>query len=254
MAGSVIGAQLYTVREFTKTPADIASTMKKVREIGYEAVQLSALGPIDTKELKKILDNEGLKVAATHTAYDRMRDDPQSVIEEHHILECKHAAIGGLPKECRNAEGFPKFAKEASETAKKLAEGGLVFSYHNHSFELQKFGDRTGLQILYEDSDPKYFNAEIDTYWIQHGGGDPAAWVRKLKGRIPLLHLKDMAVGPEGPMMAEVGEGNLNWSAILEAAKESGVEWYLVEQDICQRDPFESLKISLENLKAMGLN
>jgi len=227
--------------------------MKKVREIGYEALQLSALGPIDTKELKKILDGEGLTVCATHTSYERMRDEPQAVIDEHNLLECKHAAIGGLPGEYRNAEGYAKFAKEASEVARKLKEGGLTFSYHNHSFELEKFNGRTGLAILYEESDQEVFNAEIDTYWIQHGGGDSADWILKMKGRVPLIHLKDMVVLGGKQIMAEVGEGNLNWPAILDACKEAGTQWYLVEQDTCQRNPFESLAISLKNLKSMGL-
>ena len=158
-----------------------------------------------------------------------------------------------MPGDYRNEEGFAKFAVEASKVAARLAEGGLVFGYHNHSFELEKFGDRTGLQILYEDSDPKYFTAEIDTYWVQHGGGDPIAWIKKLSGRIPLLHLKDMTMKGSQQLMAEIGEGNLNWQGILPAAKEAGVIWYIVEQDTCQRDPFESLAISLRNLKEMGL-
>jgi len=253
MSQSALAAQLYTVREFTRTPADIANTMRKVREIGYKAVQLSALGTIDTPELKSILDGEGLTVCATHTSYEQMRDEPQAVIDEHNLLACKHAAIGGLPGEYRNAEGYMKFAKEASEVAGKLKEGGLTFSYHNHSFELEKFNARTGLAILYEESDPEVFNAEIDTYWIQHGGGDPAAWIQKMKGRAPLVHLKDMVVLGGRQIMAEVGEGNLNWPGILGACKEAGTQWYLVEQDTCQRDPFESLAISLRNLKAMGL-
>ena len=253
MSQSVLGAQLYTLREFTKTPADIATTLKKVKAIGYEAVQLSALGAVDNRELKNILDGEGLTVAATHTSYELMRDEPQAVIDEHNLLGCKHAAIGGLPGEYRNAEGYLKFAKDASEVARKLKEGGLTFSYHNHSFELEKFNGRTGLAILYEESDPEVFNAEIDTYWIQHGGGDSAAWIQKVKGRAPLVHLKDMVVFGGKPIMAEVGEGNLNWSAIIEACKEADVQWYLVEQDTCQRDPFESMAISFRNLKAMGL-
>jgi len=253
MTESRIAAQMYTLREFTKTPADIAATMKKVRDIGYEAVQLSALGPIAPSELKKILNGEELTVSSTHISFDRMRDDPEGVIEEHRILECKHTAIGGMPTDYRNAEGFHKFAKEASEVAKKLAEGGLTFSYHNHSFEFEKFGDKTGLEILRTESDPRYFNLEIDTYWVQHGGGDPADWIMKCKGRIPLLHLKDMTNKAGQQLMAEIGEGNLNWPAIFEAAGDAGVEWYLVEQDICQRNPFESLAISLRNLKAMGV-
>ena len=254
MAASQLAAQLYTVRDFTNTPADIATTMKKVKQLGYDAVQCSALGVIDAHELKRIADGEGLTICATHTDYGLMRDEPQAVIDEHNLWGCKHAAIGGLPQEYQNAEGYARFAQEASEVAKRLAEGGLIFSYHNHSFELEKFNGRTGLEILYEDSDPKYFSSELDTYWIQHGGGDPAAWIRQLKGRAHIVHLKDMAMDGRTQLFAEVGEGNLNWPAILDACKEASVEWYIVEQDTCQRDPFESLGISLRNLKEMGIH
>ena len=254
MAQSRIAAQMYTLRDFTKDPADIAAAMKKVRQIGYEAVQLSALGPIDTVELKRILDGEGLEVCATHISFQRMKDEPESVIEEHKLLGCKYAAVGGMPAEYRNEEGYSRFAREASEVGKRLAEGGLVFGYHNHSFELERFGARTGLEILYSESDPRYVTAEIDTYWIQHGGGDPAAWIERVAGRIPLLHLKDMAIDRDmNQLMAEVGEGNLNWPAILKASEQAGVLWYIVEQDTCRRDPFESLAISLRNLNEMGL-
>ena len=253
MSSSRIAAQLYTLRDFTKTPADIAQTMKKVKQIGYDAVQCSALGPIEPKELKRIVDGEGITICATHTGYERMRDEPQPVIDEHQLWGCKHAAIGGLPQVYRSAEGYSRFAKEASEVAKKLAEGGLVFSYHNHSFELERLNGRTALETLYGESDPKYFKSEIDTYWIQHGGGDPAAWIRKLKGRADIVHLKDMAIVEGKQVFAEVGEGNLNWEAILNACLEAGVEWYIIEQDRCLRDPFESLAISLKNLKAMGI-
>ena len=203
MAASQLAAQLYTVRDFTNTPAEIATTMKKVKQLGYDAVQCSALGVIDAHELKRIVDGEGLTICATHTDYERMRDEPQAVIDEHNLWGCRHAAIGGLPQEYRSAEGYARFAKEASEVAKRLAEGGLIFSYHNHSFELERFNGRTGLEILYEDSDPQYFNSELDTYWIQHGGGDPAAWIRKLKGRAHIVHLKDMAMDGRTQLFAE---------------------------------------------------
>lgn len=254
MSNSVIAATLYTVRQFTQTPEDIAKTLHKIKSIGYDAVQLSALGPIDPKKLRKMLDNEGLTVAATHTDYHQLRNEPEQVIEEHQILGCQYVAIGSIPPEYRNLEGYQHFAQEASEVANRLEEGGLVFGYHNHSFELERFGKRTALEILYSESDPELFNSEIDTYWIQHGGGDPALWIRNLKGRAPLVHLKDMTVKNGQPIFAEVGEGNLNWPAILEACKEAGVLWYIVEQDVCQRDPFESLALSLKNLRAMGLD
>jgi sugar phosphate isomerase/epimerase len=253
MPNSVLAAQLYTLRDFTKTPADIATTFKKVREIGYQAVQCSALGPIPPADLRKILDDNGLFCCATHIGFERMRDDPDGVIAEHKTIGCPYTAVGSLPASYRNAEGYVKFAKEASAVAKRLKASGLTWGYHNHSFELEKFGARTGLEILYAESDPQYFTAEIDTYWIAHGGGDPAQWIRSVKGRSPLVHFKDMTIKDGKQIMAEVGEGNLNWPAILAACKEAGVIWYIVEQDTCQRDPFESLAISLRNLQKMGL-
>jgi len=250
---SVIGAQLYTLREFTQTPADVATTLKKVSAMGYEAVQVSGFGPIDKQELRGILDGEGLECAATHVGFGDMRDDFDRVVDEHNVLGCKYPAIGGMPGEYREDEaGVRRFAKDASEVAAKFKERGMTFGYHNHSWELQKYGDRLVLQILMDECSPDV-TFEIDTYWIQHGGGCPEAWVRKASGRIPLLHLKDMAMLDGEQIMAEVGEGNLDWPGILAAAKDAGTVWYLVEQDVCRRDPFESLAISLKNLNAMGV-
>jgi sugar phosphate isomerase/epimerase len=277
---SVIAAQLYTLRAFTKTPANIAQTLKKVKQIGYDAVQASALGPINPRELARILQGEGLVCCATHTSFERMRDQLNAVIDEHHAINCQYPAIGSLPSNYRSRDGYHAFARDCSDVARKLRAAGLTFAYHNHSFELEKFDGKTAMDILIDESDPQTVTFEIDTYWIQHGGGDPAAWIRKLKGRSPLVHLKDMAVGQDltnppherysgepdpdyqkrldahhaaRPIMAEVGEGNLNWPAILHACAEAGSIWYIVEQDTCQRDPFESLAISLRNLRAMGI-
>ena len=254
MASSVIAAQLYTLREFTRTPEDIGTTLKKLARMGYEAVQLSAMGPIAPAKLKEITDGEGLEIVATHVDYDEIYQEPKKVIEEHQLWGCRHVAIGSLPQRYHNKEGFGRFASEASEAVRSLIDAGLTFSYHNHSFELEKFGARTGLDILYEESDPEVFSAEIDTYWIQHGGANPVSWLRKLKDRIYIVHLKDMAMRGREQLFAEVGEGNLEWPEILQMCKRAKVEWYIVEQDNCRRDPFESLKISLHNLRRMGLH
>lgn len=254
MPESVIAAQLYTLREYTRTPVEIAETLNKVKALGYDAVQLSALGPIDPGALKRMLDDAGLAVCATHVSYERLRDDTAAVLDEHRLWNCRHTAIGGLPDAYKNRDGYYRFAREASEVARRLVTAGVTFSYHNHSFELEKYDGRTGLAILYEESAADVFTSEIDTYWLQHGGADPAQWIRRLQHRAPLVHLKDMTVKDNTPIMAEVGEGNMNWPDILAACREAGVRWYIVEQDVCLRDPFESLGISLRNLRAMGLH
>jgi sugar phosphate isomerase/epimerase len=255
MAASVIGAQLYTLRDFLKTPDDIRTTFGRVRDMGYEAVPCSALGPIEPEALKQIADDTGLQIVATHISFDRIRDETQAVIDEHKLWGCRHVAIGGMPKEYRNAEGFAAFAREASTVVKPLIDAGLTFSYHNHSFELERVdGARTGLQVLAEESDPAVFSFEVDTYWIQHGGANPVTWLQRLRERMHIVHLKDLAMQGSEQLFAEVGEGNLEWEPILAACRDAGIEWYLIEQDRCQRDPFDSLKLSLDNLRAMGLH
>jgi len=253
MADSVIAAQLYTLRDFTKTPDDIRDTFNKVSDLGYEAVQVSGMGAIEPQALKDIAAASGLKIIATHISYQRICDEPEAVIAEHKLWGCRHVAIGGLPQEFRNAEGFSLFASQASTAVQPLIDAGLTFSYHNHSFELERFGSRTGMQVLVEESNPETFSFEIDTYWIQHGGANPVSWLEKLRDRMHVVHLKDMAMDGSKQLFAEVGEGNLDWGAILTACRQAGIEWYIIEQDTCQRDPFESLKMSLDNLRAMGL-
>lgn len=256
MTAGKVGAQLYTVRAFVQTAADLAETLEKVAAIGYTDVQISALGAIHHKEVATMVEDNGLTVSSTHTGWERLRNELDVVVEEHMAWHCQHVAIPMLPREYYSLDGLSRFLDELAPISQALAREGLDISYHNHSHELARYGGQTWLAMLYEQADPAMLKAEIDTYWIQAGGGDPAAWIRELGDRQPLLHLKDMVPMPDREQrMAEIGEGNLNWPPILQAAAEVGVAWYLVEQDHCyDRDPFESLAISYHNLRAMGLS
>lgn len=254
MPTTQIACQMYTLRAFTKTPADIARTLSRVRKIGYDAVQCSALGPIDPKELARIFMEEGLTCCATHIPLDKMRDQTQQVIDDHKLWGCKYTAIGGFFPKNPQPQDWLNFAEQYNAIAQKFDGSGISIGYHNHSHELVRYDAKQALHILIEKLSPKIW-FEIDTYWITHGGGDPIQWINKVKGRIPCVHLKDMAIRTDRTqVMAEVGEGNLNWDGIIKACKAAGVEWYIIEQDDCYgRDPFESVAISLRNLKAMGI-
>ena len=255
MSHPKLAAQLYTVRDYTKTTEDFRASIKKVADIGYTAVQVSGIGPIPHEEVKAITDEFGLTICITHVGFDYLQNDTEAAIAQHKLWNCPNVAVGSMPAPYREGglESFKQFAKDATEVGKKLADAGLTFSYHNHSFEFVRFGDRTGLDVIYEESDPRYLQAEIDTYWVQHGGGDSNAWIKKMAGRMPVIHFKDMVMVEGRQTMAEIGEGNLNWPGIIKACEETGVEWYAIEQDRCLRNPFESLKISYDNLRAMGV-
>ncbi|PZE21624.1 sugar phosphate isomerase/epimerase family protein [Paenibacillus xerothermodurans] len=250
-----IAAQLYTLRDFLKTPGDIAETLRKVREIGYSAVQVSGLGPIGAQELKDVVDREGLTICATHISYADLTGDLDAVIEKHILWGCKYVGLGAMPVDYRtSADGYIRFANEASEIGRKLKKAGLQFIYHNHNFEYAKFDGKTGMDILLQESDPEAIGFELDIYWAQAGGADPVEWIHKLRGRMQVVHLKDMTVTADREQrFAEIGEGNMNFSRILQACEDIGVEWAPVEQDQCyDRNPFESLQISLNNLKKLG--
>jgi sugar phosphate isomerase/epimerase len=222
-----------------------------VREIGYEAVELAGLGPIEPAHLAKLLRDTRLAAGSAHVRWERLRDEPDAVIEDCRTLGCSHVAVPVLPPEYRNAAGYARFGAEGAELAGRLHASGIQLSYHNHSFELERFGSESGLALLLRTSGPR-LGAQLDTYWIQHGGGSPAGWIRRLRGRVPSVHVKDMVVIDGEPAMAEVGEGNIDWADVLQACGDAGTELLIVEQDVCRRDPFESLAISLRNLVTLG--
>ena len=255
MAKGVLGAQLYSCRQHTQTMPDIVETLAKVARIGYTQIQISGFGEVDPKDVSQAVEDSGLTVAATHMGWPTFLDDIDTVIATHKLWHCKHPAIGGLAKEYRSADGLRRFLDELPAVGEKLAAEGMDFSYHNHAHELARIGEKTWLESLYEQADPKHLCAEIDTHWIVAGGGDPVWWVNLCAGREPLIHLKDFTMVDGERRFAEIGEGNLNWPRILEAAEAGGVEHYLIEQDDCYgRDCFESLAISYRNLTAMGLS
>jgi sugar phosphate isomerase/epimerase len=252
-----VAAQMFTVRKFTETPADLARAYRKVAKIGYRAVQPSAHGPIDAKELREVLDDNGLDCCSTHESFERFTEELDALIADHKLWGCRYPAIGSLPREMRSAEGFVEFARLFDGIGETLAAEGMLFLYHNHDFEFARYGGRLGMDLIMENSSPEHVSMEIDTHWVQAGGGDPAAWIARCakRGPTPVIHFKDYSMdGAERKrQFAEIGEGNLNWPAILEACRAADVEYVLVEQDICPGDPFDSLKKSYDNLKAMGL-
>lgn len=248
-----IAAQLYTVREFCKTAEEFEKTLKAIKELGYSAVQVSGVGPIAPEIIKEITERLELTICATHISYERLTTDLEAIIQEHLSWNCKYVGIGALPESFRTSkEGYIAFAEQFNEISDKLASAGLQFVYHNHHFEFTKYDGITGMDLLLQTSNPS-FGFELDMYWVQAGGANPVDWINKVQGKMQVIHLKDMAIVNNNAVFAEIGEGNLNWFAILEASRNTGVEWYVVEQDTCLRDPFESLAMSFNYLQKLAI-
>ncbi len=252
-----VGAQFYTIRAFCKTTEDLAESLKKVADIGYKTVQLSGVCEYDPQWMKEQLDKNGLRCVLTHIAAPSLLEDTAGVIANHDVLGCKYVGLGGYApfwKKDDEAVPLPQivpgFAEEYGPVAEQLYKGGKYFMYHNHHYEFQKTNGQTLMEQFAQAIPAEHMGFTLDTYWVQVGGGDPAAWLEKLSGRVPCIHLKDCGFGPT---MLPVGEGNINFNRVFAAAEAAGTKYMLVEQDNCNgEDPFDCLKRSYDYLHSCG--
>ncbi len=252
-----IGAQLYTVRNFCQNEKDLASTFQKLKQIGYKTVQVSGVSlEIPAKTVKSLADEAGLSIICTHLPYDYYMNRLDDVIAYQNDLGCSIAGLGSAPKSLRESkEGLFGFIKDFDKISKELKAAGILFGYHNHGFEFAKLDGKYVIDYIAEGTDPDSFSFILDVYWLAFAGIDPAKFIQKLGKRTSVLHYKDlMAKSDNTVTMCEVLEGNLEWDSIIAASKEAGCLAAMVEQDTCPGDPFDSLKISYDNLSKKGFN
>ena len=238
-----LGVQLFTIRDYMKDEESIRTSFRKLREMGYDIGQTAGFF-VGAEKFAEIAKETGLKICGTHCGFNDLIADPDKAMREHELLGTTNIGIGGMPGEARESlDALKAFIDKANEFAAYIAKSGFKFTYHNHSFEFRKFDGKTMLDYLVEGFDKDNISFVLDTYWVQHGGGDVRAWMEKLAGRIDILHLKDMGMSDK-QYITEIGQGNINFDGIIETADKIGVKYYVVEQDTCPGDPFESLKIS----------
>ncbi len=251
----VVGAQLYTLRDFTQTPHDIALTFKRVAQMGYKAVQVSAIGEIAPEKLNEIALENGVEIVLTHTNPKKILEDTQTVIKEHKIFGCKNVGIGSMPERYRGSLGGIKcFIEDYDEAAKIMANEGLKLHYHNHDFEFERFGGVRGFDYMVENTAADRWGFILDLYWVHSSGLDVAEYIGYMKGRIDILHFKDIKVHNGKPTTAAVYDGNMPYDKIIEVVKSNNIPYAMVEQDECNgENPFEMLRLSYENLKKKGV-
>lgn len=247
-----IALQLYTLRDPAKK--DLADTLKKAREVGFEYVQWSGMPDLPATEIRAHLDAAGLKAIAGHYGVEAFETDFEGSVQYWKTIGALDVAPGGMMNDCRDSlEAWLRGAARLDALGARMREVGMRLSYHNHAFEFETFPEdpRAKLDILYESTKPENLFAEIDTAWVQVAGADPAEYLRKYSGRCPVIHVKDMAKNKLGnrPIFTPLGRGVLAWDEIFAAAEEARVEWYVYEQDTCVGDPFDSVRISYEFLK-----
>ncbi|MBD1544543.1 sugar phosphate isomerase/epimerase [Arthrobacter sp. IA7] len=259
-------------------------TLRKVSAIGYNAVEISQI-PMTAEnvtELDRSRNELGMDIAALSVAMetpkgmpgDSLKDHFDKIVDDAKRLDTRLLRIGMLPFPAMKSIGaVVDFAKEANGYAERLQQHGIGLYYHNHHIEFAKFDGKYMLDIIAENSPA--MGMEIDVHWVQRGGLDPVRTLAKYAGRTAMVHLKDYRIGelPQSAFgllesgdvtgfmaefkdvvqFAEVGEGNLDFPAIIPAAQAAGAQYMLVEQDqLYGRTVWDALQTSHDNLVAMG--
>lgn len=241
-----IAVQLYTVREPAR--ADFSGTLRQLAEGGVRAVELAGYVGLTVPQLEALLDELDMRVAGAHLPLADWEERFGELVAEVVALGGGYAVVPWLPEERRGGTGSAReLAASFNRWGEAARAAGIGFAYHHHAFEFDPLPDGDGdtlFDILVKETEPDLVGFEIDVYWAAHAGVDPARLLTELQGRVPLVHLKDMAPGPDRADLP-AGEGILRWDEILPAA--SGAGWWIVEQDN-PADPVNDALLAVRNV------
>lgn len=260
MSVPTLGIQLYTLRDHIKTPEDFDKTLSRLSALGVKDVQISAIGDFPASVQRAILDKYGMAVCVTHKGLDQYEENLDAVIADHKTLGCDAPGVGWAPAEKRDTYAHAAaLAAQMNAIGKKLNEHGMAFHYHNHDFEFHPFPDRPDTcfyEVLLEQTDPEAVKFIPDVMWMHFAGQDPEAWVRRLAGRVKVLHFKDYVLtgDEQNPRrFCSLGKGLVDLPALYRAAKETGVPYIVYEQDgdWTDNDPFKATEESWAYMRGL---
>lgn len=235
-----IGLQLYTLRD--ELPKDVKGTLEKVAKAGYTTVETYGFSIKDQfwgltpKELKKILDDNGLKAVSGHYnlgsfLYDGNTAELIAAIEAAKVLKNEFLTAPWIDEPFRRSiEDYKKIAARVNEAAKMCKKAGLKLAYHNHDFEFKKYDGVTGYEILLKETDKDLVYFELDLYWVVHSGNDPLKLFKENPGRFKMWHVKDKDKN-NNDLNTEVGSGTIDFKPFFSEAKQSGMVHFFVEQE-----------------------
>ena len=194
----------------------------------------------------------------THKSFERMLTDLDAMIAEHKTIGCDAMGIGSAPSDGRvNRGNVRNFIRNADEIGAKLKKQGMTFNYHNHSFEFFKLDDYNGsmMELMLTETDPELFNFIPDVAWIHYADVDPVSVLRRMKGRVKVLHFKDYIIDNNNERhFVSLGKGVVNLRECYEAACELEIPYIVYEQDNdwVNGDAFEATAESWEFLQELN--
>jgi sugar phosphate isomerase/epimerase len=246
-----LAVMAYTVLEQAK--ADLDGTLARVAEIGYLGIETYGLvehfGP---DRVKRAIADAGLELTSAHTPF-AAGAEAERLLDENEALGARILVWSMEREEFDSPASISAGLARIDEAAERAAERGMTIAYHNHFAEFsQVFDGRTAYELLLEQLDARVI-VELDAYWTQMGGAQPAQVLRDLGERARLIHIKDgPAISYEDDIMVPIGDGQIDWRQTLTTP--SGLDWHIVELERLSVDTFDALKRSYDHLVAQGLS
>jgi len=252
----VVGLQLYSLRD--DLPKDVKGVLEKVAKAGFKEVETYGFSIKDQfwgltpQELKKILDDNGLKAVSGHYSYliNDNEAELNAAIAAAKVLGSEYVTVPWLDESIRKtADDYKKLAIKINKAGQVCKDAGIRLAYHNHNFEFDKHGDTTGYEILLTGTDKSLVDFELDLYWVVRSGKDPIKLFQENPGRFTMWHVKDMDKNKK-EWNTEVGQGSINFKSIFAAAKLSGMKHFFVEHETNYKpNPIESVAASCAYIK-----
>lgn len=252
MSKPQVGIQLYSVRD--RSEKDFLGTIREIGEIGYRNVELAGYYGHSAKEVRQALSDAGLNAPSAHVGLSvgdaAIWDNLKKQVEYGLELGLKRFIVPGYPLVNNpTLEDVHQMADTLAEAAKIVKESGLAFGYHNHAFEFVPVEGKLVIDHILERVPADLLFMEFDLGWVKVGGQDPAEYVKKYAGRVPVVHAKDFK---EDGTDSEIGKGSVDWDSALAACESAGVEYVIIEQEGYEVSSLESAKLNFEWFKARG--
>ncbi|MGI6316697.1 MAG: sugar phosphate isomerase/epimerase family protein [Christensenellales bacterium] len=243
-----IALQMYSLRSLT--PGNMIPVLKQVKAMGYDGAEFAGYDGLSARELKAAMDKIGLVTAGSHVGYDQLTQNLEDVIAYSQTLGADYIVCpGARPKPGEDAaSGWFRIAGEFNEIGKQVADAGMWFGYHNHSYEFDPVGDTCPEYILFDNVDPVFVKMQLDTCWVENAGVSALSVMEKYPAHCRLLHIKELRrVGEAGDL--PVGQGCIDFPAIIAKGKKLGVTWYTIEYEAEADDLLDNIAESLRYLR-----
>ncbi len=242
-----VGLQVYSVR--VAAEKDLSGTIAKVAKMGYQGVEFAGWYGHSAKDIRKILDDNGLVCCGSHTPWEDLSDAKlASTIAFNKTIGNKYLICPWLePNKTNPKQGWLDYARRFNVLAEKVKPQGMLVGYHNHAHDFAPVDGTTGWDLLASNTS-KDVIMQLDTGNALDGGGDPILYLKRYPGRATTIHIKEHSkTNPK----ALIGEGDINWAQVLQLCRAGGTKWYIIEEEKEGLDPLTAVDLSLKNFKKL---